>query len=356
MSQPRFLEAPKGLTTTEIAALTGAAPQGGAPPDRVATGVAPLDRAGPQDLAFLENKKYAAQLPGTRAGILFVSARYASAAPASAAVLVTPHPYRAFVTTTQALFPGAARPSSLFEASGVAPGALVHPTARLEAGVTVDPAAVIGPRAEIGSGTVVAATAVIGPGVRIGRNCSIGAGATLSHALLGDRVIIHAGCRIGQDGFGYVPSQTGPMKVPQVGRVIIQDDVEIGANTAVDRGAIKDTVIGQATKIDNLCQIAHNVTIGRFCMIASQTGISGSVTVEDFVMMGGKVGIVDHVTIGTGAMIAAGSGIMSNVPPGSKWGGSPALPARDWLKGQAVIRRLARQGGARGGADEGDEA
>ncbi len=357
MSQPRFLEPPKGLTAGEIATLTGAVPQQGAARERRVTGVAPLDRAGPQDLAFLENKKYAGQLPATRAGVCLVSARFAAQAPADAAILVTPHPYRAFVTVTQTLFPAATRPSSLFEASGIAPGALVHPTARLESGVTIDPAAVVGPRAEIGSGTVVAATAVIGPGVRIGRNCSIGAGATVSHALLGDRVIIHAGCRIGQDGFGYVPSQAGPMKVPQVGRVIIQDDVEIGANTTIDRGAIKDTVIGQATKIDNLCQIAHNVTIGRFCMIASQSGISGSVVVEDFVMMGGKVGIVDHVTIGTGAMIAAGSGIMSNVPPGSKWGGSPALPARDWLKGQAVLRRLARQGGeARGAASEGEES
>lgn len=356
MSQPRFFEAPKGLTATEIAALTGVAPQPGASLDRRVTGVAPLDRAGPQDLAFLENKKYASQLPTTRAGICLTTTRHAAQAPASAVVLITPHPYRAFVLATQALFPGAQRPSSLFEASGVAAGALVHPSARLESGVTIDPAAVIGPRAEIGSGTVVAATAVIGAGVCIGRNCSIGAGATISHALIGDRVIVHAGCRIGQDGFGYVPTQTGPMKVPQVGRVIIQDDVEIGANTTIDRGAIRDTVIGQATKIDNLCQIAHNVMIGRFCMIASQSGISGSVVVEDFVMMGGKVGIVDHVTIGTGAMIAAGSGIMSNVPPGSKWGGSPALPARDWLKGQAVLRRLARPGGERGPAAEGEEA
>jgi UDP-3-O-[3-hydroxymyristoyl] glucosamine N-acyltransferase len=142
--------------------------------------------------------------------------------------------------------------------------------------------------------------------------------------------------------------------VPQVGRVIIQDGVEIGANATIDRGAIRDTVIGEGTKIDNLVQIAHNVEIGRHCVLASQTGISGSVTVGDFVMMGGKVGIADNVTIGSGAMLAAGSGVMSHVPPGAKWGGSPAGPAREWLKGAAAVRRLARRGGANeaGGTDE----
>jgi UDP-3-O-[3-hydroxymyristoyl] glucosamine N-acyltransferase len=240
--------------------------------------------------------------------------------------LVTPAPYRAFVAVAQALYPSALRPSSLFAASGVSAGAHVHPTARLESGVTIDPAAVIGPGVEIGSGTVIAPTAVIGPHVRIGRDCVIGAGATIVHALIGDRVVIHAGARIGQDGFGYLPGPRGHGKVPQVGRVIIQDGVEIGANTTIDRGAIRDTVIGEGTKIDNLVQIAHNVEIGRHC-----------------------------VTIGSGAMLAAGSGVMSHVPAGAKWGGSPAGPAREWLKGVAAVRRLANRKAADGLAEGADE-
>ena len=186
------------------------------------------------------------------------------------------HPYRAFVAVARALFPEALRPSSMFGASGQAPGSQVHASARLEAGVTVDPLAVIGPGAEIGAGTLIAAGAVIGPKVAIGRGCHIGAGVTVLHALIGDRVIIHPGARIGQDGFGFLPSAQGHQKIPQNRRVIIQDDVEIGANITIDRGSTRDTVIGEGTKIDNLVQIAHNVRIGRHCLIAGQTGISGS--------------------------------------------------------------------------------
>ena len=347
MTEPRFFERPEGLTAQEIAALTGAVLRGSA--DRRIGGLAPLDRASPGDLSFMQSPKYLAQFTATQAGICLTTEKFAAKAPAHVAVLVTPAPYRAFVAVAQKLYPGAMRPSSLFEASGVSASALVHPSARLESGVVIDPAAVIGPRAEIGAGTVVAPGAVIGPDVRIGRGCVIGASATIVHALIGDRVIIHAGVRIGQDGFGYLPGVAGHGKVPQVGRVIIQDGVEIGANSTLDRGAIRDTVIGEGTKIDNLVQIAHNVEIGRHCVLAAYTGISGSCSIGDYVMMGGRVGVTDNITIGAGAMIAAGSGVMSNVPAGEKWGGAPAQPARDWLKANAALRRLARRGEARGG-------
>jgi UDP-3-O-[3-hydroxymyristoyl] glucosamine N-acyltransferase len=220
----------------------------------------------------------------------------------------------------------------------------VHSSAHIEAGVTIDPLAVIGPGAEIGTGTMIAPGAVIGPHVAIGRNCAIGAGVTVQHALIGDRVIIHPGVRIGQDGFGYLPSRQGHQKIPQTRRVIIQDDVEIGANTTIDRGSTRDTVIGEGTKIDNLVQIAHNVVVGRHCLIASQSGISGSVKMGDFVMMGGQVGLADNLTIGAGAMIGAKSGLMSDVPPGGRWMGLPAVPARQWWKMVATLRRLGRGG------------
>ena len=360
MSEPLFFQRPNGLTAQEISALTGAVARPGVAPERRISGIAALDRAGPADLAFLQNPKYAGPYGTTRAGICLTTERFAGQAPADVAILVTPAPYRAFVAVAEKLFPGAMRPSSLFEAAGISKSALIHPTARLENGVTIDPAAVVGPGAEIGSGTTIAAGAVIGPQVRIGRDCTIGAGATIVHALIGDRVIIHTGARIGQDGFGYLPGPRGHGKVPQVARVIIQDAVEIGANTTIDRGFIRDTVIGEGTKIDNLVQIAHNCEIGRHCVMAAFTGISGSVTVGDYVMMGGRVGIADNVIIGSGAMLAAGSAVLGNVPANTKWGGYPAIPAREWLKGVAVLRRLTRRGGgdkeaddkAAGGADE----
>ncbi len=198
-------------------------------------------------------------------------------------MLRTAQPFRDFVVVSRKLFPDALRPRSLFDAEGVAPGAIVHPTAEIEDGVIIDPGAVIGPRAAIGSGTVIGATAVIGPDVQIGRDCSVGPGASIMHALIGDNVILHGGCRIGQDGFRYHPTAKGHVKVPQLGRVIIQDNVEIGANTAIDRGGIGDTVIGEGTKIDNLVQIGHNCMIGRHCIIAAECGLSGSVVLGDYV-------------------------------------------------------------------------
>ncbi|MFD0938414.1 UDP-3-O-(3-hydroxymyristoyl)glucosamine N-acyltransferase, partial [Methylobacterium trifolii] len=196
--------------------------------------------------------------------------------------------------------------------------------------------------AEVGAGTVIGPNAVVGPGVRVGRDCAIGAGSTLSHALIGNRVIVHPGARIGQDGFGFAMGATH-LKVPQVGRVIVQDDVEVGANTTIDRGASRDTVIGEGTKIDNLVQIAHNVVIGRHCVIVSGVGISGSTTLEDYVVLGGQVGVVGHVRIGRGAQIAGSSHVNGNVPPGSRWGGTPAKPVRTWFRELTTLARLAER-------------
>jgi UDP-3-O-[3-hydroxymyristoyl] glucosamine N-acyltransferase len=347
MSAPFFFKRGAGLSLREIATLVGGEPRAGADLDRRIGAIAPLDRAGPSDLAFLESPKYAQQAAMTVAGACLTTPRFSDALPGRVGVVTVREPYRAFVEVARALFPDALRPSSLFEAGGVASSANVHPLARLENGVTVDPAAVIGPGAEIGSGTVIAAGAVIGPQVRIGRDCVIGPRASIMHALIGDRVIIHPGCAVGQDGFGFVRGPRGAHKVPQVGRVIIQDDVEIGANSTIDRGAIRDTVIGEGTKIDNLVQIAHNVSIGRHCLLAAQVGISGSSTVEDGVIMGGQAGVADHLTIGAGAMLGARTGLMHDVPPGARWAGSPARPGKQWLREVATLERLAKQ--SRGG-------
>lgn len=355
MTEPTFFRSAGPLTLKEVLALTGAEPAGAVDLTRTIEGVKPLDIAGPKDLSFCDSPRYLDALRATSAGACLVSERHAAEAPAGVAVLLAKEPYRAYVTVTQALYEGAIKPGSVFGARGVDPGAFVHPDARLEDGVVVDPGAVIGPFAEIGSGTVIGANAVIGEHVRIGRDCSIGPGVTVLYALVGDRVIVHPGVRIGQDGFGYLPGKSGHLKVPQVGRVIVQDDVEIGAGTTVDRGAGRDTMIGEGSRIDNLVQIAHNVSIGRHCIIAGQAGISGSVKIGDYVMLGGQAGIAGHLTIGDGAKIAATSGVMHDVPAGEQWVGAPAKPVREFFREVATLKRLAaeKSKAARGG-DIGD--
>jgi UDP-3-O-[3-hydroxymyristoyl] glucosamine N-acyltransferase len=352
-AMPETLQSNRVLTIEQIAALTRAKPRAGDPLDRRIGNIAPLDTAVASDISFIDNAKYLDAFAATRAGACFVGPRFEAKAPQGGpVVLVTPHPYPAFVAVARALFPDALRPASLFGVTGRSKDARVHPSAHIEAGVTIDPFAVIGPDAEIGAGTVIAAGAVIGPGVCIGRDCAVGANATVVHALIGDRVIIHAGARVGLDGFGYLPGPRGHQKIPQTRRVIIQDDVEIGANSTIDRGSTRDTVIGEGTKIDNLVQIGHNTSIGRHCVLVSQTGISGSVKVGDYVMMGGQVGVADHVTIGDGAMLGGRAGVTSSVPAGARYAGWPAEPSRKWLRGIGLLRRMVRNAGTAEGGDE----
>lgn len=341
MAEPVFFPAAGAISLREVAELAGIAVPEGADPERAFTGAAALDHAAPSAIAYMDNPRYAPSLAATQAGLVLLSRRFAGKAPSGTIELVVGDPYRVFAAVLARLFPEATRPQSSFAAQGVSPGAIVHPTARIEHGATIDPGAVVGPHAEIGAGSIVCANAVVGPQCRIGRDCSIGPGATLSHALVGNRVIVHAGVRIGQDGFGFAMGGRGHAKVPQVGRVVIQDDVEIGANTTIDRGSSRDTVIGEGTKIDNLVQIAHNVVIGRHCVIVAQVGISGSATLEDFVVLGGQVGIVGHVRIGAGAQIAGSSNVNGDVPPGARWGGTPAKPVRDWFREITAVKTLA---------------
>jgi UDP-3-O-[3-hydroxymyristoyl] glucosamine N-acyltransferase len=344
MSEPIFIRARGPMTLAEIAALTGAELASDADPLRSFDGAKPLDVAGPSDLSFFENSRFLNAFRSTGAGACFVRAEHADDAPGGVGLLITQEPYRAYVTVARRLYERELKPGSVFAVRGVDPGASVHADAELEDGVMVDPGAVVGAGAEIGTGTVIGANAVIGAGVRIGRDCSIGPGASILHALIGDRVIVHPGARIGQDGFGYIPSRQGHLKVPQTGRVIVQDDVEIGAGTTIDRGAGRDTTIGEGTKIDNQVQIGHNVSIGRHCIIVAFVGVSGSVKIGDYVMMGGQAGVSEHVTIGDHARIAAGSGVIKDVPDGMAVMGAPARPAREFLRTAAALNRLASQG------------
>ena len=295
MAKTNFFPAALTPSIRAIVDWTGAEANDGADLALIIRGVAPIDRAGPGDLTFLDNPRYAAELAKTRASAVLLQPRHSAQAPAGCVALSTSQPYRAFAEVLLRLFPSAAKPASTFGETGISARATVHPAARLEAGVIVDPGAVIGAGAQIGAHTLIGANAVIGPGVHIGRDGVVGANCTVLCALIGDRVILHPGARIGQDGFGFAMGPRGHLKVPQVGRVILQDDVEIGAGTTVDRGANRDTVIGEGTKIDNLVQIGHNVVIGRHCVIVAQAGISGSCTIEDFVAIGGQAGLSGHL-------------------------------------------------------------
>ena len=347
MATPRkiaFFPAALAPTLAELAEWTGAVLADPARAETRIADVAAIDAAGPGDLAFLDNPRYLPALKTTRAAAVFLQARYRAEAPADTAALVTPQPYVAMALAMARLYPSAVRPATGFDERGVSHGAHVHDTARLEANVVVDPGAVIGPEAEIGAGTVIGANAVIGPKVRIGRDSAIGANATIAAALIGDRVIVHPGAHIGQDGFGFAMGPRGHLKVPQIGRVIVQDDVEIGAGACIDRGANRDTIVGEGTKIDNLVQIGHNVVIGRHCVIVAQVGVSGSCVLEDFAVLGGQVGLAGHLTIGAGAQVGASSGVMNDVPAGQRWFGTPAQPAREHFREIATLRKLARAG------------
>ncbi len=336
MADPRFFAKSGPFTLGELAARCGAKLAREADADKRVSDVAALDQAGPEHISFLDNRKYVDAFAASRAGACLVQDALAARAPAGMALLIALDPYRSYAKVARCFYPPAP------PVPGIAAGAIVDPSARLGAGCRVEAGAVIGARAEIGARCLLGANAVIGEAVLLGEDCSVGPGASLGHCILGDRVIILAGARIGQDGFGFAMGAEGHLKVPQLGRVVIHDDVEIGANTTVDRGAGPDTVIGAGCKIDNLVQIGHNVQLGRGCVIVAQVGISGSTRLDDFVAIGGQAGFAGHLRIGAGARIAAQSGVIRDVDPGVSVGGSPAAPVSEWHRQTAAIRRLGR--------------
>ncbi len=337
MNHPGFFERSGPLTSGEIAGEVQGELVG--PDDRLISDVTTLQSAGPDDASFLSNRRYMKDLIETKAGLCLVDRTSAERVPSATAAVIVAEPYHAFAQMLAMFYPASFHPRVCEDQSEA-----IARTARLEAGVVVEPGAIIGPEAEIGAGTRISAGAVIGYRCTIGRECYIGPRVCLTHTLVGNRVNIHAGASIGQDGFGFAMSPKGHAKVPQIGRVVIQDDVEIGANTTIDRGALKDTIIGEGTKIDNLVQIGHNVVMGRHCVIVAGTGIAGSCELGNFVVMGGKSGTAGHITIGDGAMVAGASHPIKDVPPGARMGGTPARQHRQWLRELALLRRLTERG------------
>lgn len=331
MADPRFFETRAPLSLAQIVALGGGELARG-DPDALIHAVAPLSEADEGAIGFLNDRKHAAALRASRAGALIVPPASAADAPATAAVIVSSEPQALWARTAARLY----RPIGFSGPGGV------HPQAQLEDGVEIGPGAVVAAGTRIGRGTRIGPNAVIGPGVCIGRDGEIGPGSVVGFALIGDRVRLSAGVVIGEAGFGVAPSARGTVDVPQLGRVIIQDDVSIGANTCVDRGAFADTVIGEGARIDNLVQIAHNVRIGRNCLIAAHVGISGSTVVGDGVIFGGKAGVADHRRVGEGARVAAAASVLSDVPAGETWSGYPARPLRRFLRETAWVAKQAR--------------
>jgi UDP-3-O-[3-hydroxymyristoyl] glucosamine N-acyltransferase len=337
VADPRFFVRAGPFTAGELAERTGARVAAGDPARRL-TDVAPLDSATPEQLSFLENRRYAKAFAASRAGAAFVHPEFAGRAPEGMTVLATEKPYKAYALAAAAFYPEPAI------RRGIAPSAVVDPTARLGEDVVIGPNVVIEERAEIGAGVRIGANSVVAAGVVVGPDTRIGPNVTLSHCLIGARCTLYPGVRIGQDGFGFAPDPAGHVKVPQLGRVIVEDDVEVGANSTIDRGAGPDTVIGAGSMIDNLVQIGHNVVLGRGCVLVAQVGISGSTRLGDFVMAGGQAGIAGHLTIGSGARVGAKAGVMQDIEPGVTVIGSPAMPGTEFFRLIAAVKRLGRKG------------
>lgn len=297
-----------------------------------------LYAAGSTDISFLLSRKYLDNLKETKAGACIVHPDFAASAPAGTAVLLSNEPYRSYGLIASAFYPA---PKA--EKTVIHPKAIVSETAVIGKGSKIDAGAVIGENVTLGKNCHIRPNAVIGDNVVMGDDCIVGENASVLNTLAGNQVYIYPGARIGQDGFGFFMSPKGHTKIPQLGRVIIGNDVEIGANTTIDRGALDDTIIGDGSRLDNLVQFGHNVQTGKCCVVVAQAGVAGSTHLGDFVVLAGQVGIAGHLKIGSGAQIAGQSGVISDVGPMESLMGTPAVPIKDFMRQAATLKKLIRK-------------
>ncbi|MDG1287796.1 MAG: UDP-3-O-(3-hydroxymyristoyl)glucosamine N-acyltransferase [Rickettsiales bacterium] len=334
MADLRFFDRKGPFTLEQVASISRVTLTDSTDPSTSFEDIAPLDRAEVTQISFFDNPKYVGQFEKSSAGACFVKEKFADRAPEGMVTLITPDPYRAYALLAQAFYPRAQLEPSISE------HATISPSAKIGKGCAIEAHVFIGENVEIGENTIIRAGSFIDRGVMIGQDCQIGACSTVSHTILGNQVILHRGVNIGQDGFGFAMGREGHVKVPQLGRVVIEDYVEIGSGTCIDRGTGPDTTVGAGTKIDNLVQIGHNVQIGQGAIIVSQVGIAGSTHIGDGVVLGGQVGVSGHLRIGAGARIAAQSGVMDDIPSGQAYGGAPAIPVKDWHRQTIAIKKL----------------
>jgi len=339
VADERFYKKSGPCTLQDLAVSCGATLSTGVDPNQVIMDVAPLHKAGATHISCLHNPKYIEQFRQTKAGACLVLPEYAKYAPDGVSLLLSPHPYRAYGQVAALFYPHIRRKG------GVSSQASVHSTARIGKNCYIGPFSVIEANVVVGDGCEIGSHSIINYGVELGEECRIASNVTISHALLGKRIVVKPGARIGQKGFGFYMDEKGHLDIPQLGRVIIGDDAEIGANTTIDRGSEADTHIGCGTRIDNLVQIAHNVHIGENCVIVAQTGIAGSTHLGRFVVAGGQVGISGHLAIGDGVRIAAQSGVMRDIEGGGTVAGSPSIPVRDWHRQTVALRKLIEREG-----------
>lgn len=320
------------MTVGEIAQRLGGIARGEL--NRTITNVAKIEIAGPEDLAFIANVKYVRYLDTARAGAVLVAPGLAD--DVLQTVIEVPDPYLAFMQMLEYF-----HPREIWLIKGIHPTAVVEPDANISADASIGAFCYIGPRSTVGAGSSLYPHVVLGADVVVGEQCEIHSRVTLREGVrLGNRVIIQDGAVLGSDGFGFAQCEGGYLKIPQRGTVTIADDVEIGANTTIDRATLGETVIGRGTKLDNLIQVAHNVMIGSHTVIAAQTGISGSAKVGDFCRIGGQVGIVGHLTIEDRVMIGAQSGVGGGVSAGEVVSGSPARSHSLWKRIEASLTHL----------------
>lgn len=324
------------FSVAEVVDLCGPARIEGSTAESI-RGIASLGQAVPGDLSFLGNAKYRGAVATTRASAVLVPDDHAGVPADNQVLLRVANPSHALGRLCRSLearlWP---RP-----APGVHPTALIDPSAQIARGVSIGPFCVVESGAVIGEDSWIEASVFVGRGVRVGSRCRLYPGVrVLAECVVGNRVVLHAGVVVGSDGFGYEPVAGRHEKIPQVGNVVIQDDVDVGANSTIDRARFSATVIGEGTKIDNLVQVGHNVIIGRHCLLCAQVGVAGTTTVEDYVVLGGQAGLGGHLTVGRGSMIAGGSGVTSDLPPGSKVKGNPPLPLITEQRINALRKRL----------------